>query len=154
MVGGGLELMRGLCPPQAGAAGADAAREWLTIGRSGHPRRGALRPALNHLTILLSVICVSGLAAGQLLFKQAAAALPAEPVLADWLTNPWLYAALGLYGAMTILWIWILRHAPLSIAYPFMALAFIIVPLLARLVFGEPLSWQTLAGGALRLSSL
>ena len=29
-----------------------------------------------------------------------------------------------------------------------MALAFIIVPLLARLVFGEPLSWQTLAGGA------
>lgn len=129
-------------------------REWLTIGRSGHPRRGALRPALNHLTILLSVICVSGLAAGQLLFKQAAAALPAEPVLGDWLTNPWLYAALGLYGAMTILWIWILRHAPLSIAYPFMALAFIIVPLLARLVFGEPLSWQTLAGGALILAGV
>ena len=49
---------------------------------------------------------------------------------------------------------WILRHAPLQLAYPFMGLAFLIVPTLAWLFLGEPLHWRTLAGGALILAGV
>ncbi len=100
---------------------------------------------------LLCVVCIS---IGQLMFKQAASALPAQPHLVDWLFNGWLIASLALYGVTTLGWVWILRHAPLHLAYPFMGLAFLIVPTLAWLFLGEPLHWRTLAGGALILAGL
>ena len=68
--------------------------------------------------------------------------------------NSWLIASLALYGVTTLGWVWILRHAPLHLAYPFMGLAFIIVPTLAWLFLGEPLHWRTLAGGALILAGV
>ena len=102
----------------------------------------------------LTILCVMGIALGQMLFKKAAHALPANAALTDWVFNGWLIAALALYGVMTLLWIWILRHAPLHIAYPFMGLAFLIVPLLAWFFLKEPLHWQTLAGGALILAGV
>lgn len=102
----------------------------------------------------LTLVCVMGIALGQVLFKKAAHALPTNAVLADWAFNGWLIAALALYGVMTLMWIWILRHAPLHIAYPFMGLAFLIVPVLAWALLGEPLTWQTLAGGALILAGV
>ena len=45
-------------------------------------------------------------------------------------------------------------YAPLHLAYPFMGLAFLIVPLLAWAFLGEPLTWQTLVGGALILAGV
>lgn len=109
---------------------------------------------MNSLTIALTVLCVTGIACGQLLFKQAATALPPHPTAVDWLTNGWLIAALALYGLTTLGWVWILRHAPLHLAYPFMGLAFLIVPTLAWLFLGEPLHWRTLAGGALIMAGV
>jgi len=103
------------------------------------------------LATLVCVICIS---IGQLLFKQAAAALPAQPQLQDWLLNGWLLASLALYGLTTLGWVWILRHAPLHLAYPFMGLAFLIVPTLAWVFLGEPLHWRTLAGGALIMAGV
>ena len=100
---------------------------------------------------LLCVVCIS---IGQLLFKQAASALPSEPQLLDWVLNGWLISSLALYGLTTLGWVWILRHAPLHLAYPFMGLAFLIVPTLAWLFLGEPLHWRTLAGGALILAGV
>ena len=44
---------------------------------------------------------------------------------------------LVLYGFTTLGWVWILRHAPLHVAYPFMGLAFLIVPTLAWLLLGN-----------------
>jgi drug/metabolite transporter (DMT)-like permease len=102
--------------------------------------------------MLLSLVCVLGLACGQLLFKKAAAGLGGG--WQAWLLNGWLWAALLLYGAMTLLWIWLLRHTPLYLAYPFMALSFVVVPLLARLVLGEPAGWQTLAGALLIIAGV
>lgn len=106
---------------------------------------------MNPPLIALTLLCVTGIAFGQLLFKKAALAMDAVASWQGQLLNHWLWAALVLYGIMTLLWIWILRHAPLHIAYPFMGLAFLIVPVLAWALLGEPLSWQTLAGGALIL---
>ena len=103
---------------------------------------------------LITLICVTCISIGQLLFKQAATALPANPGLMDWATNGWLIASLALYGLTTLGWVWILRHAPLHLAYPFMGLAFLIVPTLAWLFLGEPLHWRTLAGGLLILAGV
>lgn len=101
------------------------------------------------IMIALTLLCVFGIAAGQILFKKAAMHLPATPQLLDWLLNGWLIIALILYGVTTLLWVWVLRHAPLHIAYPFMALAFVIVPLLSYYFLGEPLHIKTFIGGAL-----
>ena len=103
---------------------------------------------------LITLACVTCISIGQLLFKKAATALPANPGWMDWATNGWLIASLALYGVTTLAWVWILRHAPLHLAYPFMGLAFLIVPTLAWLLFGEPIGWRTLAGGALILAGV
>lgn len=103
------------------------------------------------LFTLLCVVCIS---IGQLLFKQAASALPPEPQVLDWVLNGWLISSLALYGLTTLGWVWILRNVPLHLAYPFMGLAFLIVPTLAWIFLGEPLHWRTLAGGALILAGV
>ncbi|MDX5298543.1 MAG: EamA family transporter [Gammaproteobacteria bacterium] len=104
--------------------------------------------------VMITLLCVTGIAIGQLLFKQAASALPPQPTWQDWVFNGWLIAALALYGVTTLVWVWILRHAPLHLAYPFMGLAFIIVPVLAYAFLGEPLSIKTLLGGALIIAGV
>lgn len=109
---------------------------------------------MSAVLILLTILCVTGIAIGQLLFKRAATALSPQDGWWALATNGWLWAALVLYGLTTLLWVWILRHAPLNIAYPFMGLAFLIVPLLAWWLLGEPLTWQTIAGGALILAGV
>lgn len=101
--------------------------------------------------IFLTVLCVVGISLGQLLFKKAAMALPAQAHLTDWIFNGWLLVALALYGLTTVLWVWILRSAPLHLAYPFMGLAFVFVPAIGWSFLGEPLHWQTLVGGVLIL---
>ena len=102
----------------------------------------------------LTLLCVVCISVGQLMFKQAATVLPPQPHIVDWLLNGWLIASLSLYALTTLGWVWILRQAPLHIAYPFMGLAFLIVPLLAWALLGEPLTWQTLVGGALILAGV
>ena len=80
------------------------------------------------------------LAAGQILFKTAALAAPAMTSLRGGLgllLLPSFWAALMLYGAATLLWIYLLQTIPLSRAYPFAALGFVIVPVAGILLFGE-----------------
>lgn len=109
---------------------------------------------MNPALILSTLACVLGISIGQLLFKKAAAALPAVFSLPALLHNGWLFAALALYGITTLGWIWVLRHAPLHLAYPFMGLCFLIIPTLSWLFLGEPLHWQTLAGGVLIMAGV
>ncbi len=84
---------------------------------------------------------------GQLLFKQAAGMIAGRSGRAAALAligAPSLWVALVVYGAATVLWIWILTRVPLSRAYPFAALAMIMVPLASVLIFGErvrPVYW-------------
>ena len=101
----------------------------------------------------LTVVCVVGIAIGQILFKQAArASVPAEGWL-GWV-NGWIIAALFLYGAATLLWVYVLRTTPLAIAYPLFALAFIIVPVLSSIFLGEPLRLSYFVGGAVIIAGV
>ena len=93
------------------------------------------------------------LAMGQFLFKKAALAGAAQPL--PWaFINGWMFAALTLYGCATLLWVWVLRTTPLSVAYPFAALAFVIVPLGAAGFLGESVNVRQLLGIALIVSGI
>lgn len=106
---------------------------------------------------LLVMLCVLALAAGQLIFKYVGnrisslswSDLAAHPDVAG-------VFALGiaLYGATTILWVMALRDLPLSRAYMFAALAFVIVPIGAWLVFGEKLTVNYMIGAALIVAGI
>lgn len=101
--------------------------------------------------ILLSVFTVMLLSAGQVLFKFASEKIDIQGkgVIFGLLLNiPFIFAII-VYGIATISWILVLKTTPLRIAYPFAALAFIVVPLFAAIFLGEPLRWTTFAGALL-----
>jgi drug/metabolite transporter (DMT)-like permease len=92
-----------------------------------------------------------GMSVGQVLFKMAAlryaaAAGGLSERLLGLLFNAYFIAALVLYAAYAILWVWILSFTPLSRAYPFVALAFALTPLLGGLLFGDTLSVRVIVG--------
>lgn len=91
--------------------------------------------------VLACIVLSASLGGGQVLFKLAAGDLR-QRLVVSWLEaalSPWLISALLLYAFSTALWLYILAHVPLSRAYPFALLGTAFVPLLARLVLGEPL---------------
>jgi drug/metabolite transporter (DMT)-like permease len=114
------------------------------------------RLALSQVALLLAY--AAGMAGGQLLFKAAALRyLPDGPLgerLLSIVLNSYFLVAVVLYGALTVLWVWVLTFTPLSRAYPFVALAFAITPLLGGLVFGEPVAQRLMLGIGLILSGL
>jgi drug/metabolite transporter (DMT)-like permease len=99
-----------------------------------------------------------GLSGGQLLFKLAAARFagtaPVEERAISVVLSWSFLSALVLYFALSLLWVWILSFTPLSRAYPFVALAFAITPVLGGLLFAEQLSVRLVAGIAVILAGL
>lgn len=97
------------------------------------------------------------LAAGQILFKRAAIGVPSIATaggLTGLLLAPSFWLALLLYGSATLLWLRILHVVPLSRAYPFAALGFVLVPAAGLLLFGEKLSRNYLVGMLLILGGI
>lgn len=62
------------------------------------------------------------------------------------LTN-WQFALCGLvYGAGTLLWLYIIKHFPFSMAYPLVSLSYVFGMIAAMLVFHEQVSITRWAG--------
>jgi drug/metabolite transporter (DMT)-like permease len=109
----------------------------------------AMTASLSVAQIVLLAAYAVGMAGGQILFKTAAIRLPAGELGARALAlagNGWFLAAIALYAGLSVLWVWVLTFTPLSRAYPFVAIAFALTPLVGALVFGEPLSLRLLVG--------
>ena len=113
---------------------------------------------LNLFQIAVLAAYSIGMSAGQVLFKMAAnRTSPDKPLgelLLDVVQNGYFLTALVLYAALAILWVWILSITPLSRAYPFVALAFVLTPLFGGWFFGEVISLRFLVGMALVLGGL
>jgi len=105
---------------------------------------GSLNPMLLAGLLAFPVL----ISVGQVLFKIASRGVGEADAagLLRLAANPYLLAALALYGAGTVLWLFVLKKVPLNAAYPFMALSFCLVPLMGYLVLGEALSWRYGAG--------
>lgn len=97
----------------------------------------------------IALLCVIGIASGQILFKMSAASLHASGSWFDYKTLLTLFCAFALYGVTTIAWIWVLQKIELGKAYPLMALAFALVPVGSHLVFGERFQPQYFVGVAI-----
>jgi drug/metabolite transporter (DMT)-like permease len=114
------------------------------------------RLALSQIALLLAY--AAGMSGGQFLFKAAALRyIPDGPIgerLLGLVANAYFLGAVVLYGGLTVLWVWVLTFTPLSRAYPFVALAFAITPLIGGLVFGEPIALRLILGIALILGGL
>jgi len=98
------------------------------------------------LTYFWALMCVFGMAAGQILFKLAANSLAETGSFLVPRTATLLFTALALYGLITIAWIWVLQKAELGKVYPMMALAFVLVPLASHWLFGERFTPQYFIG--------
>ena len=102
------------------------------------------------LTIALTVF-------GQLAIKMQVApagALPADTAGKLWfmlhlLLNPWIIAAFAAAFLASLSWMGALTKFPLSHAYPFMSLCFVLVLGLSAWLFQEPLSTARVCGVAL-----
>ncbi|WP_343564253.1 hypothetical protein [Kiloniella sp. b19] len=90
------------------------------------------------LSLLAFALLLSG---GQILFKKAAESIDWAAGLLGFL-NLWFVSAVMLYAFSTLLWVWILRTVPLNYAYPFTALAFLVVPVLSVFLLREEWSWH------------
>jgi len=106
-------------------------------------------------TLLFAVVTL--MSGGQLLFRKTALAAPS---LATWnglsalILNPLFLLALVMYAAATLLWVGVLQQVPLSRAYAFTALSFVIVPIASILLFGEAATPRLGAGLVLVIAGL
>ena len=112
---------------------------------------GTLPGMTDSLWLCLFVVTLAG---GQVLFKVTADRAAGPGFLTALPQQPAFYAALFLYGAAAILWIWVLTRVQLSYAYPFAAGAMVLVPLLASYFFGDELTTRFWIGTALIVSGM
>ena len=91
---------------------------------------------------------------GQTLFKFAAIQNErmTGPLVMRLATNAPLIGAFAWYGLTALFWFYILTRVPLSLAYAFSIVGSGLVPLVAWLVFKEPLDWRFPVGYLLMLS--
>jgi drug/metabolite transporter (DMT)-like permease len=87
--------------------------------------------------------------AAQLLLRGAAlkGADPIRP--ATLVTSPLFLGGVAAYAVSVLVWLAVLKRVPLSVATPFVALVYLLVPIAAKICFDDVLSWRMIAGMAL-----
>jgi len=65
------------------------------------------------------------------------------------LRSPWLWLALLCLGLGLLVWLLVLQRLEVGIAYPMLSLNFVLITLIARFVFREPIDRQHWFGVAL-----
>ena len=66
--------------------------------------------------------------------------------VATMLSSPFVLTGLSCYGIGMVLWLFALRRIDLSLAYPFVAMSFVVVTLMAVIFLGESLPLPRVAG--------
>jgi len=92
---------------------------------------------------LLVAGMIFSMTAAQIFFKMAGLkSLGAVGFMGGWIQNSWVWAAFAVSGIGMLFWLLALRHLPLSIAYPWTAMIYVLTPLGSVLVFQDILSIQ------------
>ena len=103
-------------------------------------------------SFLLVVISVTLSAFGQTAFKIGVERVPFAPdssvtdKVLGFAASPHIIGGLLFYGVGTLFWLFALRTLDLSLAYPFVAISFIVVFLIGIFGLGEPFNATRLAG--------
>lgn len=90
---------------------------------------------------------------GQLTLKLALAKMPSFSwtihFWEDILTNWWLMLCCLLFGGASMLWIYILKHFPLNMAYPMASMSYVFAVIFAVVFLHESVTWNRWLGVAL-----
>jgi drug/metabolite transporter (DMT)-like permease len=70
------------------------------------------------------------------------------------LWSPHIWSGLVLYGIATVLWLYVLKKLPLSLAYPLQSLAYVIALVAAVFIFHESVPLQRWIGAAIILAGV
>ncbi|MDE5652328.1 MAG: EamA family transporter [Muribaculaceae bacterium] len=101
----------------------------------------------------LSIIQSIMLSCGQLTLKLALAKMPTfgwtRVFWLDLLTNWWFLASGLLFGGASLLWMYILKHFPLSMAYPMASMGYVFALIFAAIFLHESVEWNRWLGVAL-----
>lgn len=104
---------------------------------------------------IFALLCVAAIVVGQILMKVVGSRTTSHwDIIADYRLLFTLGAAVSLYAASTLLWVYVLRTLPLSRAYMVMALAFVLVPLASAFVFHERISANMIVGSLLVVAGI
>lgn len=94
----------------------------------------------------------------QVVFKMAGDTLGSGSFDLSWaaaaFSSPLMWAAIGLYFAVFILWMMVLQDMEISRAFPLQALTYVTVPAIGVMFFNETLALQHTIGIALILSGV
>lgn len=100
--------------------------------------------------LLLAIVQSLLLSGGQVLLKYALnKMLPFAMTFEFWRSvfANWQFAACGLcYGAGSLLWFYIIKHYPFSMAYPLVSLSYVFGMIAAMVFFNEPVNLAKWAG--------
>ena len=98
----------------------------------------------NYLLLLLSILLA---VAGQLFMKQGMRMIGTFPLaqllprLLSIVFNPFVFVGLGMFVISSVFWLAVLSRFNLSVAYPMVAMGYIIVALFSMWFFNEPVTW-------------
>lgn len=101
---------------------------------------------------IIVFVSVSLSAVAQMSFKHGVTQVHVNPdmhvVYKAWLflTSPFVFIGLALYGVGTVLWLFALKQMDLSLAYPFVGMSFIMVFAFGVMFLGEPFNVSRLVG--------
>jgi multidrug transporter EmrE-like cation transporter len=113
--------------------------------------------AMSFRLFLLILASVSLSALAQLALKIGTSAAPAAEAsgfgrqIGGLVQSPMVLVGLGLYGLGALIWLFVLSRAPLSLAYPFVGIGFVLTMLAGALYLNESVS-QTRVIGTLMIA--
>ena len=92
--------------------------------------------------ITLSILQAAFLSGGQVLLKVALTHMEKASwtwhyVLHSWILNGWLALTGAAFAGAGVLWMYLLKHYPFSVAYPLSSMAYVFGMIAAMLVFKE-----------------
>lgn len=96
-------------------------------------------------TVVLIASCIAMEAVSQLCFKHAAN----DATLSQSLVKPLVWLGVLVWGIEVVVWLNVLEHVPLSIAYPMMSLTYVATLVAGSMVFKETITLRHAVGAAL-----
>jgi multidrug transporter EmrE-like cation transporter len=113
---------------------------------------------MNAGSLLLALVSITLSAFAQITFKLGVSQPAVQAVLAQAKTAPWYSTASGLllspavlggfalYGVSAILWLVVLSKVDVSVAYPFVAVGFLVTMVAGAVLFDEPVGLVRVVG--------
>lgn len=107
---------------------------------------------ISDIFIILSSICMSSTA--HVFFKRGTMILKHIPLVNNNLlskvftitTNPWVISGMTMHVCALAIWLWALSRVEITFAYPFLAIGFVLVSLMAYFWLGEQMPFLRIVG--------